>query len=53
LRKPQSFVSNYESGQRRVDVVELLRIAEALEDDPRRIFNAMVRSLSPKSPRRG
>jgi transcriptional regulator with XRE-family HTH domain len=30
LRKPQSFVSSYERGQRRVDVLELFRIAEAL-----------------------
>jgi hypothetical protein len=29
LRKPQSFVSNYERGQRRIDVLELLRIVEA------------------------
>jgi hypothetical protein len=27
LRKPQSFVSNYERGQRRVEVLELLRIS--------------------------
>jgi transcriptional regulator with XRE-family HTH domain len=27
LRKPQSFVSSYERGQRRVDVLELFRIA--------------------------
>jgi transcriptional regulator with XRE-family HTH domain len=30
LRKPQSFVSNYERGQRRIDVLELIRIADAL-----------------------
>lgn len=34
LRKPQSFVSNYEKGQRRIDVLELLRIADALKADP-------------------
>ena len=38
LRKPQSFVSNYERGQRRIDVLELLRIVEALKDNPRRVF---------------
>jgi transcriptional regulator with XRE-family HTH domain len=38
LRKPQSFVSNYERGQRRIDVLELLRIVETLEDDARRVF---------------
>ena len=30
LSKPQSFVSKYESGERRLDVVELLQIADAL-----------------------
>jgi transcriptional regulator with XRE-family HTH domain len=43
LRKPQSFVSNYERGQRRIDVLELLRIVEALEDDARAVFNDIVR----------
>ncbi len=30
LRKPQSFVSKYESGERRLDLVELKQICEAL-----------------------
>lgn len=34
LGKPQSFVSSYESGQRRVDVLELIAIADALGGDP-------------------
>jgi transcriptional regulator with XRE-family HTH domain len=38
LRKPQSFVSNYEKGQRRIDVLELIRIADALDDDSRDVF---------------
>jgi transcriptional regulator with XRE-family HTH domain len=38
LSKPQSFVSSYERGQRRVDVLELVRIVEAIGDDPARIF---------------
>ena len=38
LRKPQSFVSNYERGQRRIDVLELLRIVEALGGEPRTVF---------------
>ena len=38
LRKPQSFVSSYERGQRRIDVLEMLRIVEALKGDPRRVF---------------
>jgi len=38
LRKPQSFVSNYERGQRRIDVLELLRIVEVLKGNPRQVF---------------
>lgn len=30
LRVPQSFVSKYESGERRLDVVELKHVADAL-----------------------
>ena len=30
LKKPQSFVSKYESGERRLDVLELLDVCEAI-----------------------
>lgn len=42
LRKPQSFISSYESGQRRVDVLELVRICEELGADPRRVFGDIL-----------
>ena len=32
LGKPQSFVSKYENGERRLDVVEFLEIMRALEE---------------------
>lgn len=38
LGKPQSFVSAYEAGQRRIDVLELLLIADAMTADPQAIF---------------
>jgi transcriptional regulator with XRE-family HTH domain len=34
LRKPQSFVSKYESGHRRLDVIEFLDVAEAIGFQP-------------------
>jgi transcriptional regulator with XRE-family HTH domain len=34
LRKPQSFVSSYESEQRRVDVLEFLTILRAIGASP-------------------
>jgi DNA-binding transcriptional regulator YiaG len=42
LGKPQSFVSNYEKGQRRVDVLEMLLIVETLGGDPREVFADML-----------
>jgi transcriptional regulator with XRE-family HTH domain len=42
LRKPQSFVSNYERGQRRIDVLELLRIVEILKADALGVFMDIV-----------
>jgi transcriptional regulator with XRE-family HTH domain len=39
LRKPQSFVSSYESGQRRIDLLELVRIVDALGGNPRSVCN--------------
>jgi transcriptional regulator with XRE-family HTH domain len=42
LKKPQSFVSSFESGQRRIDLLELLRIAHVLKADPRKIFAEIV-----------
>ena len=34
LGKPQSFVAKYENGERRLDVVEFLQVAEVIETDP-------------------
>jgi transcriptional regulator with XRE-family HTH domain len=42
LGKPQSFVSEYERGQRRVDVVELLAISRALGVDPLELFTEIA-----------
>lgn len=38
LRKPQSFVSSYEHGQRRLDVLEFLHIVETLGGNASVIF---------------
>ena len=34
LHRPQSFVAKYESGERRLDVVEFIEVAEAIGFDP-------------------
>jgi transcriptional regulator with XRE-family HTH domain len=46
LKKPQSFVSEYERGQRRVDVVELLVISRALGVDPVELFVEITRLVA-------
>ena len=46
LGKPQSFVSEYERGQRRVDVVELLFISRALGIDPLELFTEIARATT-------
>ena len=42
LNKPQSFVSAYEAGQRRIDVLELLRITDVVGADPVKVFCEIV-----------
>jgi transcriptional regulator with XRE-family HTH domain len=46
LRKPQSFVSEYERGQRRIDVVEFLLIARTLGADPLSLFAEIAGSVT-------
>ncbi len=45
LAKPQSFVSSYERGQRRIDLLELVRIAHVLGADPRKLFSAILKAI--------
>jgi hypothetical protein len=46
LHKPQSFVSSYERGQRRVDVLELMRIVDAIGGDPIQVFRQILEKRS-------
>ena len=41
LDKPQSFVSKYEAGERRLDALELIEIAEAIGCKPERIITEL------------
>ena len=47
LGRHQPFISAIEAGQRRVDVVELLDLAEAIGFDPKDLLDALCRA--PKS----
>lgn len=33
LRRPQSFVSKYENGERRLDIIEFMEVTEAIGGD--------------------
>ncbi|MEO4017538.1 helix-turn-helix domain-containing protein [Pseudomonas rossensis] len=41
LGKPQSFVSKYERGERRLDVIEFLKVCKQLEADPYKIMHRL------------
>jgi len=43
LGKPQSFVAKYENGERRIDVVEFVALARAMDTDPMRLFRALLK----------
>lgn len=45
LGKPQSFVAKYEKGERRLDVVEFVEIAEALDTGTAEIIVEMKRAV--------
>jgi transcriptional regulator with XRE-family HTH domain len=44
LKRPRSFVSRIEAGERRLDVVEFVAMAKALKLDPIELFTRFVRS---------
>jgi len=43
LGRPQSFVSKFERGERRLDIVEFLEIAHALNLEPTRVLRDIDR----------
>lgn len=42
LKRPQSFVAKYEGGERRLDVVEFIVIAQAIGTDPIRVLKSLL-----------
>lgn len=45
LGRPQSFVSKYELGERRIDVVEFLAVCGALGADPHQLLSQTQRTV--------
>jgi transcriptional regulator with XRE-family HTH domain len=46
LGLPQSYVSKYESGERNIDLVELIDIVKSIELDPLTVISELVKILS-------
>lgn len=46
LDRPQSFVSKYETGERRLDLVELAEVCDALDSDLVRVVSDFSRRLN-------
>ncbi len=51
LSRPQSFVSKFERGERRLDVIEFLDIAAALDMDPYKFLSELPPPATKKSAR--
>ena len=47
LGRPQSFVAKYEGGERRIDLIEFLGIAHALEFDAARAVREIASKYKP------
>lgn len=45
IGRPQSFVSKFERGERRIDLIEFCAIARALSQDPVALFSRIVRKI--------
>lgn len=50
LGKPQSFVSKYESGERRLDVMEFISVCDALGVDAAALFDSILGATNEHKP---
>ena len=48
LSKPQSYVAKYEGGERRLDVIEFLEVARAIDFDPAEIIWELAGKTPPR-----
>jgi transcriptional regulator with XRE-family HTH domain len=52
LGRPQSFIAKYEGGERRIDVIEFIAIAQAIGADPLKLFKEFLAEKPVKSLRK-
>ena len=46
LKKPQSYVSKYEIGEKNLDVIEFINISKALNENPEKLLSEYLIKLS-------
>lgn len=46
LSRPQSFVAKYEGGERRLDVIELIHVLRALDENPARFVEMLATHIA-------
>lgn len=46
LKRPQSFVAKYEGGERRLDLIEFITVAEALGTDPVKLLRTLLQRMA-------
>ena len=51
LSRPQSFVAKYEGGERRLDVIVFIEVAQALEADPCAVLSDVLKAEIRSPPR--
>ena len=52
LNRPQSFVAKYEIGERRLDLMEFIEVADAIGFDPAEFLTKLRASCDDGAPRR-
>jgi transcriptional regulator with XRE-family HTH domain len=45
LKRPQSFVAKFEGGERRIDIIEFIKIVSAMDGDPSAVFRLLMRRI--------
>lgn len=49
LKKPQSYISKYENGEKKIDLIDFIDICSALSIDPIKTFEEYIASLKTKN----
>lgn len=45
LKRPQSFVAKFEGGERRIDIIEFIKIVRSMDADPLALLRALMRRI--------